>query len=270
MKKILVIFLMCLFTMMTAWQAFSADSINELVKEDTVGCGHHLSGGDSDDYVVFNPQNESFPLVVGNQAAPLVVSGDDYPGVIRAVDDLQLDISKVTDMEPTVSVDTIPEAEEIVIIGTIGKSPLIDKLIQNQRLNVDDIKGKWETFILETVKDPFPNVGSALVITGSDQRGTIFGIYDLSEQIGVSPWHFWDDVPPIQRNNLYVLQGRHTKGEPAVKYRGLFINDENPALGTWGPEYFGPGHHPDYEGGFNKELFSKVFEVILRLKANYL
>ncbi len=272
MKNIALFFLILLLIAISPCQLFSAENNGNEAENKAIGCGQgpQNNGGSTKDYVVFQPSSGSFNLIDGNRAAPLVVDKNDYPGVVRAVDDLRSDIGKVTDIEPAVSIDTIPKSEQVVIIGTIGKSPLIDKLIQNRKLNVKDIQGKWETFILEVVKNPFPNVDQALVITGSDQRGTIFGIYDLSAQVGVSPWHFWDDVPPIKRDRIYVLKGRHSKGEPKVKYRGFFINDENPALGTWGPEYFGPGRHPDYPNGFNKELYSKIFEVILRLKANYL
>ncbi len=110
----------------------------------------------------------------------------------------------------------------------------------------------------------------ALVIAGSDQRGTIFGAYDVSKEIGVSPWHFWDDVEPRHVDELFVLPGRHTQGTPKVKYRGFFINDENPATGTWAPEFLGPGHAEGFPSGLNSEYYEKVFEAMLRLKANYL
>jgi hypothetical protein len=109
-----------------------------------------------------------------------------------------------------------------------------------------------------------------LVITGSDQRGTIYGAYDISRLIGVSPWYFWDDVPVARQDELYVQAGRHSLGTPAVKYRGLFINDENPALGTWAPAFFGPGLAKGYANGFNHKFYEKVFELMLRLRANYL
>lgn len=93
------------------------------------------------------------------------------------------------------------------------------------------VEGRWETSLHEVVADPLPGLDSAFVIAGSDQRGTIFGIYDVSRGIGVSPWHFWADVPPRRHDALYVLPGRFSQGTPAVRYRGIFINDENPALG---------------------------------------
>src|SRR3954454_13555272 len=115
-----------------------------------------------------------------------------------------------------------------------------------------------------------PGVRRAFVIAGSDQRGTIYGAYDLSKRIGVSPWYWWDDVPAAHHDALYLRPGRHSQGTPAVKYRGFFINDENPATGTWAPEFFGPGKAPGYPGGLNAAYYAKIFETMLRLKANYL
>ncbi|MDT0345953.1 glycosyl hydrolase 115 family protein [Streptomyces litchfieldiae] len=216
-------------------------------------------------------QPGSLPLVAGGRAAPIVVSGDDYPGVIRAAGDLQADIERVTGVDPLLSQDEAPDGhEDIVIVGTIGRSPLIDRLIRAGKLDVNGIRGKWETTREQVVANPLPGVRRAFVIAGSDQRGTIFGIYETSKQMGVSPWYWWDDVPARQHAELYVLPGRHTQGTPAVKYRGFFINDENPALGDWAPAFFGPGHAPGFPNGFNSEFFAKVFEVMLRLKANYL
>jgi hypothetical protein len=104
-------------------------------------------------------------------------------------------------------------------------------------------------------------VKSALVVAGSDKRGSIYGLYDVSEQIGVSPWYWWADVPVIHRDQLFVRAGRYVQGEPAVRYRGIFINDEAPALTGWVREEF---------GNYNHQFYEKVFELLLRLKANYL
>ena len=232
--------------------------------------GEDVRSGDPEAYLATSPGPERFPLVADGTAAPLVVSGSDYPGVIRVVNDLQADIAAVTGVRPAVSVDQVPSGDEIVLIGKIGKSPLIDKLVSAGTLDVTGIAGQWETSLEQVVTNPLPGVRRAFVIAGSDQRGTIFGAYDVSKGIGVSPWYWWDDVPPGHASELYVLPGRHTQGTPAVKYRGLFINDENPNLGTWAPEFFGPGLAPGHPGGFNKEMYSKVFELMLRLKANYL
>jgi hypothetical protein len=199
-----------------------------------------------------------------------VVSSADHAGVLRVVGDLRADIKRVTGVEPAVSRDTVPTGRDIVLIGTIGKSPLIDSLIARRKLDVSGIAGRWETTVEQVVSNPLPGVKRAFVIAGSDQRGTIYGAYETSRQIGVSPWYWWDDVPARHRDALHVLPGRHTQGTPAVQYRGFFINDENPNLGDWAPQFFGPGHAPGFPNGFNKEFFAKVFEAALRLKANYI
>ena len=111
------------------------------------------------------------------------------------------------------------------------------------------------------VPRPLPGVANGLIIAGSDKRGTIYGIYDLSEQIGVSPWYWWADVPVQHRDALFVKPGRYVQGPPAVKYRGIFLNDEAPALSGWVKEKF---------GNYNHQFYEKVFELLLRLKANYL
>jgi hypothetical protein len=226
--------------------------------------------GDQGRYVVDTPRPGSFPLVARGTAAPLVVSGGDHAGVVRVVSDLQADIARVTGVQPAVSVDRVPPGSEPVLVGTIGRSPLIDGLIRSGKLDVNGIAGKWETSLEQVVRNPLPGVRRALVIAGSDQRGTVYGAYDVSKQVGVSPWYWWDDVPARHSNALYVLPGRHTQGTPVVKYRGFFINDENPNLGTWAPATFGPGLAPGQPGGFNHLFYEKVFETLLRLKANYL
>ncbi len=147
------------------------------------------------------------------------------------------------------------------MIGTISKSSIIDRLIREHKLDVSPITGKWEATVVQVVEKPMPGVARALVIAGSDKRGTIFGIYDLSEQIGVSPWCWWADVPVIHRDGLFVAPGRYVHGEPAVKYRGIFLNDEAPALTGWVNATY---------GGYNHRFYEKVFELLLRLKANYL
>lgn len=216
---------------------------------------------DGASYISAKNGKGNFTLSASGKSAPVQVSSRDYPGVIRVLKHLQSDIGRVTNAEPELSIDNLPAAKEIVLVGTIGKSPVIDKLIQSKKIDVKNIAGRWETFLLQVVEKPLPGIDRALVIAGSDKRGTIFGMYDLSTQIGVSPWYWWADVPARHQPELYVLPGRHTQGEPAVKYRGIFINDENPALFGWVNEKF---------GGFNHKFYEKVFELILRMKGNFL
>ncbi|MBN1787265.1 MAG: glycosyl hydrolase 115 family protein [Sedimentisphaerales bacterium] len=173
---------------------------------------------------------------------------------------LQADIKKVTGSEPRLIKDKIV-GDAVVIIGTIGKSSVIDKLIEEKKINAEGVIGRWDTFGLQTVENPLGNVKQALVIFGSNKRGAIYGMYDLSSRIGVSPWYWWADVPIQKKAELFVKPGFYSSGEPKVKYRGIFINDEAPALKRWAKEKF---------GGFNHKFYEKVFELILRNKGNYL
>jgi hypothetical protein len=212
-------------------------------------------------YVENASSSGSFALVQNGSAAGLDVSNEDYPGVVRAAHDLQDDIFRVSGCKASFVQSTQPGAGDVVLIGTIGKSPIIDRLIRERKIDVSQITGKWESTLIQVVPHPLPGVTRGLVIAGSDKRGTIYGIYDLSEQIGVSPWYWWADVPVRHSDALYVKAGRYVQGEPAVKYRGIFLNDEAPALTGLVNEKF---------GGFNHQFYVKVFELLLRLKANYL
>ncbi len=158
-------------------------------------------------------------------------------------------MEKVTGVKPAIS-NTHPT----ILIGTIGCSQQIDQWVKSGELK--ELKGKHEKYIIQTIDDQ-------LVIAGSDKRGTVFGIYELSQQMGVSPWYWWADVPVVKHQNLFVKRGSYTDGEPAVRYRGLFLNDEAPCLTSWVKNTFGTnyGDHRFYE---------KVFELILRLKGNFL
>ncbi|OYV47780.1 MAG: glycosyl hydrolase, partial [Verrucomicrobia bacterium 21-51-4] len=227
-------------------------------------------------YVTSKYEPGGFVLSASGKSAPLCVSSEDYWGVAHAVKDLQSDIEKVTGAKPELSTDGLASAREMVIAGTIGKSPLIDKLISNKKLDVREIDGKWESFIIKVVTKPFPGVDRALVIVGSDKRGTIYGIYDVSEKIGVSPWHWWADVPPRHLSSLYVKSGTFEEGPPSVKYRGIFLNDEWPDLTNWMIHTYGyakqsvnPPVPPDV-ANYGHLFYERVFDLLLRLKADYL
>lgn len=216
---------------------------------------------DDKPYVSFKNEKGSFPLVTSGKASTLFISAEDHAGVLRALRDLQADIARVTGVKAELFNNKAPSGSNVVIAGTIGASKLIDQLVRDKKIDVSAIRGKWETFIVQVVERPMKGVDRALVIVGSDKRGTIFGIYDVSGQIGVSPWYYWADVPVKHQDNIYVLPGVHSLGTPAVKYRGIFINDEQPALGGWVQQNF---------GGFKHGFYEKVFELILRMKGNYL
>lgn len=212
-------------------------------------------------YVSFVPIKKGFPLFHEKQLAPIVVSEFDFPGVLKVTGHLQKDLEAVTSQTPDIANKIPMDSKFIVIIGTIGKSPLIQDLINSKKLDGKTLEGKWEKHIITTIDNPFKGIDKALVIAGSDKRGTIYGIYNLSKEIGISPWYYWADVPIPQQDNLYIKPGSFTNGEPSVKYRGIFINDEAPALRGWAEEKF---------GGFNHLFYDRVFELILRNNGNYL
>jgi endo-1,4-beta-D-glucanase Y len=226
--------------------------------------------------VGFTKGENGFPLSASGKSAPLCVSSRDYPGVIRAVSLFQNDVGSVTGARPPVVRDSVPHAREIVLIGTLGKNPLIDGLVDGKKLDVRGIAGQWETSLVQTVEHPFPGVDRALVIAGSDKRGTIFGMFGISGRIGVSPWYWWGDVPVRHHNALFVRPGRHSDGPPSVKYRGIFLNDEMHDLTKWVNATYGgvpEGKDPPVPAGvamYGHRFYERVFELLLRLKANYL
>ena len=227
-------------------------------------------------YIEEVPGRGSFPLVQGNVAATIYVAAGDHAGVVRAAGDLQADVARVTGLSPAIAREGKNLKKNVIVIGTIGKSEIIDRLIREKKIDASEIAGHWESFLIQVVPKPLPGVESALVICGSDKRGAIYGIYDLSEQIGVSPWYFWADAPPAHHAALFAKAGKFVQGPPAVKYRGIFLNDEAPDLSNWITEKFGTvatGTNPPVPPGvanYNRAFYTNLFELILRLKGNYL
>ena len=208
-------------------------------------------------------ETERFCLAKEGKTATIVVDADDWKGVIRAARDLGDDVRKVTgvssqvELQTSIAIGLLPHERKnldaSILVGTIGKSRIIDQLVRQKKLNVEQVRGQWESYLIDVVD-------GNLVIAGSDKRGTIYGIYDISERIGVSPWYWMADAPVLHRNELYYEDGRFVQPSPKVKYRGLFINDEWPSFGTWCNNQF---------GGVNAKAYEHIFELLLRLKANY-
>jgi hypothetical protein len=223
-------------------------------------CSRSIFGIGEAPYVFGESSEGSFSLANGGAVVGIYVDTNDYWGVGRAVGDLREDIRRVTGIAPAIFHDS-NELKSAIIVGTLGKSGVIDRLARDGKIDASRIAGKWESFLVQVVADPLPGVSNALVIAGSDKRGAIYGVYDLSEQIGVSPWYWWTDVPVRHRDSLFVRAGTVVQGPPAVKYRGIFLNDEAPDLTGWAKEKF---------GGYNHSFYTNIFELLLRLKANYL
>ena len=196
-------------------------------------------------FITFQPAADAWKL----SSITLGYADGEHSCVALAATNLLADFEKVTGSKPA-----LDNESPTILIGTIGVNKQIDQWVKQGELR--DLKGKTEKYIIKTI-------GNQLVIAGSDKRGTVYGIYELSRQIGVSPWYYWADVPVEKHSELFVVKGEFTDGEPAVRYRGLFLNDEAPCLTSWVKNTFGTdyGDHRFYE---------KVFELILRLKGNYL
>ncbi len=203
---------------------------------------------------------DNFTLIEDGVPAAIFFDPDDDKGISRAVENLMQDFQRVSGKRPA-SIAS-PKGKRVIIVGSL-KNPLIKKLCDSGAIDKRQLEGATEKYLMSTVENPVSGIDEALVIAGSDRRGTIYGIYELSEQIGVSPWYWWADVPVVQASDLSIKKGQYTAGEPAVRYRGLFLNDEAPCLTGWVKDYFGTEY-----GGV--EFYEKVFELLLRLRGNYL
>lgn len=203
----------------------------------------------------------AFTLADAQQSSAIYADAADHEVVRKAAGFLQQDIEAVTGKKPEL-VNTLPgSAKSIIIIGSLDRSAYIQQLVKDKKINTSKINNQWEGYHIQLVNNPSKGIAQALVITGSDRRGTAFGVFDISQQIGVSPWYWWADVPVKKKASLYIRPGTIVSDVPKVKYRGIFINDEAPALSGWSREKF---------GGFNSKFYAKVFELLLRLKSNYI
>ena len=198
-------------------------------------------------------------LLNANNRVEIYMDTNDCKGVSYAAHALLKDIKSVSGATATLTSDAgflkkADTARPAILVGTIGHSAAIDQLVKQKRINGNLLKGKREKFIITLID-------GQLVIAGSDRRGTIYGIYELSQQMGVSPWYDWADVPIEHHDSIFVNKGIYTDGEPAVRYRGIFLNDEAPCLTSWVKNTYGTeyGDHRFYQ---------RVFELVLRLRGN--
>ena len=189
-------------------------------------------------------------LVNGNNKVEIYMDANDCRGVSYAANALVKDIRNVSGSQATIT----SNRKATILVGTIGHSAAIDQLVKQKRINGNLLKGKREKFIITVVDNQ-------LVIAGSDRRGTIYGIYELSQQMGVSPWYDWADVPVEHHDSIFVKRGTYTDGEPAIRYRGIFLNDEAPCLTSWVKNTYGTGYG-------DHRFYQRVFELVLRLRGN--
>lgn len=198
-------------------------------------------------------------LLNANNRVEIYMDANDCKGVSYAAHALLKDIKTVSGTTATLTSDAgflkkADTARPAILVGTIGHSAAIDQLVKQKRINGNLLKGKREKFIITLID-------GQLVIAGSDRRGTIYGIYELSQQMGVSPWYDWADVPVEHHDSIFVNKGIYTDGEPAVRYRGIFLNDEAPCLTSWVKNTYGT----DYG---DHRFYQRVFELVLRLRGN--
>lgn len=212
-------------------------------------------GAGKSDFNLAGPQN----------TATLYFDNKDYEVVKKVTSLFAEDIHRVTGRLPAIVSSEARLSENCVILGTLGKNPLIDKLAHEGKIQTDGLKGKWESYLIQMVANPAPGVKKALVIAGSDRRGTAYGIFTVSEAIGVSPWYWWADAPIVKRTHLDLSVKTILSQEPSVKYRGIYINDEDWGLLPWAKRTFDVK-----QGNIGPKTYAKVFELLLRLKANYL
>ena len=217
---------------------------------------------DNKGIVTENLNAGGFTLISQSHPVTLLVADNDKKGVLIAANNLQKDFERVCGSKAALLNAPSPDTKRYVIAGTL-ESSYIKQIVKAKKIDEKELKGKVEKYLMTVVDNPLPGVDEALVIAGSDMRGTIYGIYELSEQIGVSPWYDWMDVPAVRHTNLAIQKGTYTAGEPAVRYRGLFLNDEAPCLTSWVKNTFGTNY-----GGH--DFYARVFELILRLRGNYL
>ena len=204
-------------------------------------------------------------IVRGGQGTTIVVDADDYPVVQVSANLFAGDVERVSGHRPAVT-HSLADAKQVIIVGTLGHSAMIDKLAASGKIkDLEQITNRWETTLLQFVEKPVPGVDRALVILGSDRRGAAYGLMRLSEAIGVSPWYWWADVPVRHQGTLEVKIPSPDIDAPGVKYRGIFINDEDWGMNPWASKTFDPGFK-----NIGPKTYEKVFELLLRLRLNYI
>ena len=195
----------------------------------------------------------------GQSPATILVDTADFTGVRLAARNLSADIGRVCGKTAPLTVITNRQATPVhgcIVAGTLGHSPLIDRMVKQHGTDVSQLRNQWESYLIDVVD-------GNLVVIGADKRGTIYGIYELSQEMGVSPWYWWADVPVAHHSEIVYDHGRQFQPSPRVKYRGIFLNDEAPCLTSWVKNTWGTNY-----GGH--QFYAKVFELLLRLKANFI
>lgn len=206
---------------------------------------------------------DDFPITE-DSSTPIIVSPKDGITIGKVAQLLAEDIARVTGNTPNVLTTDKPKGRNVIIVGTTENNPLIDRLENEGLLDVSAIRGGWEQYVIKVLDAPMKGINKALVIVGSDRRGAAYGVFTLSEAMGVSPWYWWADIPVIKHKRLYV-KADTTSTAPSVKYRGIFINDED-----WGLKPWASKNYEKELGDIGPRTYARICELLLRLKANML
>lgn len=214
--------------------------------------------------IFISEQKGEFPIVAQQAKANFVVDANDAQVVTTAANAVANDIRLITGHKPSVD-NAIKRGQLPIIAGTLGKSKIIDQLAGKGIIDAKAVKGKWECFGMQIVDKPLNGISKALVIYGSDPRGTAYGIFEISRRAGVSPYVWWADVTPARKSQLWANGSKFISKEPSVKFRGMFINDEDWGIMPWAAA----GLDKD-RGNIGPHTYEKVMELLLRLRANTL
>jgi hypothetical protein len=176
------------------------------------------------------------------------------------------DVEQVTGVRPAIlSSLPNPMPATLIVVGIAVRSPELARLNAAGKLDLRPVAGKWESAVTTVVAAPMRGVRSALVIAGSDRRGAAFALFTLSRQMGVSPWNWWADVPVAHHDRVAVHAHNELQAEPSVRYRGIFLNDEDWGLRPWAAKKMDP-----QLGNIGPRTYERIFELLLRLHADSL
>ena len=217
--------------------------------------------------VVTSPVDGCFPIAGTTVSDKAIILYDDKDAeVVQTVIDCLMSDLKAVTKKTFVKYKAEPTSlKNPIIVGTIGQSSHIDQLIAEGKIDVSGVEGKWEAFGMQVVDNPLEGVAKALAIFGSQPRATAYGMFELSRMIGVSPWIYWADVTPATKTQLYVTPGRRIVGSPSVKFRGIFLNDEDFGLRPWAAKKMDTNLN-----NFGPKTYAAIMELLLRLRANTL
>ncbi|WP_420236372.1 glycosyl hydrolase 115 family protein [Telmatobacter bradus] len=215
--------------------------------------------------VHFDPVTGGFPLADAGKAAPIYLDPSEEKTLGATVEAFASDVERVSGHRPQILTSLpSPRPAAMLVVGTIH-APAIAHLAEQNKLPLGALEGKWESAETTVVSEPLPGVRQALIVAGSDRRGAAFALFELSRQMGVSPWAWWADVPVQHRDHIWITAHNQLQPEPSVQYRGIFLNDEDWGLRPWAAQKMDPA-----QNNIGPHTYERIFELLLRLHANSL